>query len=188
MKTGLLLVDLQNDYFPGGAMELVGAEAAANRARELLQRFRAAGAPVWHVQHLAKRSGATFFLPGTPGAEIHRSLQPEAGEPVVVKHFPNAFRETGLLASLQEAGVGALVIAGAMSHMCVDATTRAAVDLGFSCTVVADACATRDLVFGGEAVPARQVHAAFMAALDGVYARVKTLEAVLAEGVPAQAS
>jgi len=184
MKTGLLLVDLQNDYFPGGAMELVGAEAVADRARELLQRFRAVGAPVWHVQHLTERPGATFFLPGTPGAEIHPALQPEDGETVVVKHFPNAFRETRLMESLREAGVEALVIAGAMSHMCIDATTRAAADLGFLCTVVADACATRDLAFRGEAVPARQVHAAFMAALNGVYARVATLEAFLAEGVP----
>jgi nicotinamidase-related amidase len=184
MGTGLLLVDLQNDYFPGGSMELVGAEAAGRKARELLSRFRAAGAPVWHVQHLAQRPGATFFRPGTAGAEIHPLVRPEPGEPVVVKHFPNAFRETGLLESLRGAGVENVVVAGAMSHMCIDATTRAAADLGFRCTVVADACATRDLVFRGEVVASRLVHAAFMAALDGAYARVTTLEEFLREGLP----
>jgi len=179
MKRALLLVDLQNDYFPGGRMELVGAEAAADAARNLLGAFRRAGEPVWHVQHVAQREGARFFLPGTPGAEIHAAVRPEPGEPVVVKHFPNAFRKTGLLESLRAAGIEALVIAGAMSHMCVDATTRAAADLGFSCTVAADACATRDLAFRGEVVPARSVHAAFMAALDGAYARVATVVEVL---------
>jgi nicotinamidase-related amidase len=100
---------------------------------------------------------------------------------VVVKHFPNAFRETGLLEALRGAGIEALVVAGAMGHMCVDATTRAAADLGFSCTVAADACATRDLAFRGQAVPAELVHAAFMAALEGAYARVVTVEVLLAE-------
>jgi len=183
VKTGLLLVDLQNDYFPGGRMELDGVEAAADRAGELLRAFRAAGEPVWHVKHVAQREGATFFLPGTPGAEIHPAVRPEPGEPVVVKHFPNAFRETGLLDGLRRAGIEALVIAGAMSHMCVDATTRAAADHGFVCTVVADACATRDLNFRGEAVPVRLVHAAFMAALDGAYARVASLEELLRDGL-----
>ncbi|HEY5791628.1 MAG TPA: cysteine hydrolase family protein [Gammaproteobacteria bacterium] len=172
MTTALLLVDLQNDYFRGGALELVGSDAAVGQAARLLAAWRAAGRPVVHVRHLSLRPGATFFLPGTPGAEIHPGVHPEAGEPVVEKHFPNSFRDTELQQTLQGRGVEALVICGAMSHMCIDATTRAAFDLGYRCSVAADACATRDLEFAGRRVAAADVHAAFMAALAAPYARV----------------
>lgn len=104
MTTALILIDLQNDYFPGGTMELVGAKAAVAQAARLLQAFRQRGLPVFHVQHIATRPGATFFLPGTPGAEIHRAVKPSEGEPAMVKHFPNAFRETALLESLAQPG------------------------------------------------------------------------------------
>jgi nicotinamidase-related amidase len=176
MKQGLLLIDIQNDYFTGGAMELVGMAAASAKAARLLARFRAGTGPVYFVRHLANRPGATFFLPGTKGAEIHGSVTPALGEPVITKHFPNSFRETDLLERLQRDGVGQLVIAGAMSHMCIDATTRAAFDLGFHCTVVEDACATRDLEFKGELIKAGEVHGAFMAALKMVYAEVLAIE------------
>jgi len=179
MKTALLLVDMQNDYFPGGAMELAGMAEAGARAGELLTACRRLKFPIFHVQHLALRPGAGFFLPGTPGAEIHPGVQPRPGEQVIQKHFPNSFRETGLKARLNEAGIEELVIGGAMSHMCIDATTRAAADLGFSCTVIHDACATRDLAFGGRVIPPAQVHGAFMAALSPLYARVWSLREFL---------
>jgi nicotinamidase-related amidase len=179
MKTALVLVDLQNDYFPGGAMELSGMAAAGARAGELLAACRSRGFPIFHVQHLALRPGATFFRPGTPGAEIHQSVQPRPGETVIPKHFPNSFRETGLAELLRGAGIEELIICGAMSHMCIDATTRAAADLGFRCTVVHDACAARDLAFGDLVIPAAQVHGAFMAALAPIYARVLSLEEFL---------
>jgi len=175
MKTALLLLDVQNAYFPGGAMELAGMSAAGARAGELLTACRRRDFPIFHVQHLALRPGAGFFLPGTPGAEIHPGAQPRPGEQVIQKHFPNSFRETGLKARLNEAGIEELVIGGAMSHMWIDATTRAAADLGFSCTVIHDACAARDLAFGGQVIPAAQVHGAFMAALSPLYARVWSL-------------
>ena len=98
---------------------------------------------------------------------------------MITKHFPNAFRDTGLLDALRSGGVTDLLIAGAMSHMCIDATTRAAFDLGFGCTVASDACATRDLSFAGETIPAAQVHAAFMAALAVPYARVAPVDELL---------
>jgi len=176
---GLLLVDIQNDYFPGGRMELRGMVEASRQAARLLHEFRARSLPIVHIQHLATRPGATFFLPGTSGSEIHASVSPSEGELVLEKHFPNAFRETGLLARLQFARAEELVICGAMSHMCIDATTRAAFDLGFRCTVAEDACATRDVQFKGETVPAAQVHAAFMAALASTYASVVTTDAYL---------
>lgn len=174
MATGLLLIDLQNDYFPGGPMELVGTEAAAQNARRLLDLFREQQKPVIHIQHLSLRPGAGFFLPGTPGVEIHPLVAPLANEPVVQKHFPNSFRDTNLLALLKEQGIERLAICGAMSHMCIDATTRAAFDLGITCTLAHDACATRDLEFAGTKVAAAQVHAAYMAALAAVYAQVLT--------------
>ena len=179
MKRGLLPVGIQNDYFTGGAMQLVGMEAAAGKASSLLQVFRDRSEPVVHVRHLSKRPGATFFIPGTPGAEIHPAVEPLPAEPVITKVFPNSFRGTNLDDLLKKQEVGHLVICGAMSHMCIDATTRAAFDLGFKCTVVEDACATRNLAFKGETVPAWAVHGAFMAALQGIYAEVVSAQDVM---------
>ncbi len=176
MTKALIIVDVQNDYFAGGAMELVGMEAAAANCQRLLQRFRDSGRPLFHIQHLAARPGATFFVPDTEGAEIHPSMQPAAAESVIVKNFPSAFRDTELHPMLQQAGIEELVICGAMSHMCIDTTTRAAFDLGYRCRVVADACATRDLEFDGHRVAARDVHAAFMAALAVPFAQIETAD------------
>lgn len=170
MKTALLLIDIQNDYFPGGAMELVGSGAAAAKAGQALGWFRARHWPVVHIQHLSVRPGAGFFLPGTVGAEFHPAVAPHPGETVIVKNFPNAFRATTLGEELKRQEVDRLAIAGMMSHMCVDATTRAAFDFGYPCVVLSDACATRDLEYGCSAIPAAQVHGAFMAALGQVYA------------------
>jgi nicotinamidase-related amidase len=170
--TALVVIDIQNDYFPGGAMELEGAEAAGVKAGEALSHFRAKKLPVIHVRHLSVRPGATFFLPGTRGAEIHSSVLPVEAETVVEKNFPNSFRDTQLKAALERLGVKNLVVAGMMTHMCVDASVRQAADLGYKVTLVADACATRAQSYGGETIPARQVHAAFLAALNGFYAKV----------------
>jgi len=170
--TALVVIDIQNDYFPGGAMELEGAEAAGAKAGEALAHFRKSGLPVVHVRHLSVRPGATFFVPGTRGAEIHTSVQPAAGEMVVEKNFPNSFRNTQLKDILENHKIKNLVVAGMMTHMCVDASVRQAADLGYKVTLLADACATRAQSFGGETIPARQVHAAFLAALNGFYAKV----------------
>jgi len=165
--TALLIIDVQNDYFPGGAMVLEGSEAAGARAREALDAARKRALPVIHVRHLSTRPGATFFLPGTAGADIHSSVRPAAGEPVIEKNFPNSFRGTPLQGLLEEKKIRNLVVAGMMTHMCVDASVRHAADLGYKVTLLADACATREQAFRGERVPARQVHTAFLAALNG---------------------
>jgi len=170
--TALLVIDIQNDYFPGGAMELEGADAAGEKASQALNFFRKKQMPVIHVRHLSTRPGATFFLPGTKGAEIHASVTPEKGETVVEKNFPNSFRSTGLKEILEKQQIKDLVVAGMMTHMCVDASVRHAADLGYKVTLLGDACATRAQSYGGESVPARQVHAAFLAALNGFYAKV----------------
>jgi nicotinamidase-related amidase len=181
MTQALLLIDLQNDYFPGGAMELVGSPEAGIQAGILLQVFRRAARPIVHIQHLATRPGATFFLPGTQGAQIHPGAAPRPDETVFQKHFPNSFRETPLESHLRGLGITRLVIAGMMTHMCIDTTVRAAFDLGFPCQLAGDACATRDLTWQGLRVPAAQVQAAFLAALDGTFTTVRSVADICAE-------
>lgn len=180
MNTALLLIDIQNDYFPGGAMELNGSEQAGVHAGTLLAAFRGRDLPVIHVQHVSTRSGATFFVPGTPGVEIHPGVAPRDGETVVRKHFPNSFRDTPLLQHLRERQITRLVIAGMMTHMCIDTTVRAAADLGFECVLAHDACATRALSFDGVTVAAESVQAAFLAALNGLFAKLQTVDDVCA--------
>jgi nicotinamidase-related amidase len=171
-ERALLIIDIQHDYFAGGKMELEGAEAAAENAASALEQFRRLGLPIFHVKHLSVRPGATFFIPGTTGVEIHQRVRPREGERMFEKNFPNSFRGTELDAALKAADAKELVVAGMMTHMCVDATVRQAVDLGYRVTLLGDACATRTQSFGGETIPARQVHAAFLAALNGFYAKV----------------
>lgn len=180
MTRALLLIDIQNDYFPGGAMELVGSPEAAARAGMLLDAFRDARLPVVHMQHVSLRPGATFFLPDTPGVEIHEHVAPANGETVLRKHFPNSFRDTGLLEHLRAGSVEELVIGGMMTHMCVDSSTRAATDLGFKCTLAGDACATRALALDGARVSAEHVQQAFLAALNGLFARVQAADEIRA--------
>ena len=184
MKPALILIDIQNDYFPGGKMQLESSLEASVQAATLLARFRAHGLPLIHIQHVSNRPGASFFLPDTEGVKIHANVTPLAGETVVQKHFPNSFRGTTLLERLRELEADNLIIAGMMTHMCVDATTRAAFDLGFGCSLAQDACATRALAFGEEHVAAAQVHAAFLAALNGLYAKVQSAAAIAAQIAP----
>ena len=176
MTLALVIVDIQNDYFPGGAHPLVGPEDAAVAARKVLEATRGRGGAVVHVQHVWDAPDAEFMRPGTPGVEIHESVAPRDGEPVVQKAHPNAFLDTSLEQELRERGVDHLVVCGMMTSMCVDATVRAAVDLGFGATVVHDACAAPDLEFGGETIPAHAVHGAFIAALGDGYADVRSAD------------
>jgi len=172
MSRALIIIDIQNDYFPGGRHELVGPEEAATAARTVLDRFRASREPVIHLQHVWDAPDAAFFAPGTPGVEIHESVRPANGEAVIQKAYPNGFLETDLEAELRAAGAESVVVCGMMTSMCVDATVRAAADLGFECTVVPEACATLDLNFRGAPIPAAQVHGAFLSALSDSYAQL----------------
>jgi nicotinamidase-related amidase len=180
MKMALLLIDIQNDYFPGGKRELEGSLEAGLQAQKVLTFFREKKWPVFHVQHIAVGPKAAFFLAGTEGAHIHENVRPLPGEVVIEKHFPNCFRETPLLDHLRREGVTQVVICGMMTHMCVDAGTRAAADFGFECIVLHDACATRALSFRDEIIPGPQVHGAFLAALGAAYAQVISLKEFLA--------
>jgi nicotinamidase-related amidase len=180
VSRALVVVDIQNDYFPGGAFPLVGPEAAAASARTLLDAFRTAGEPIVHLQHVWDEPEATFMRPGTEGVEIHPTVAPAAGEPVITKDAPNGFLRTSLEEQLRARSVDELVVCGMMTSMCVDATVRAGVDLGFRTTVVDDACAAPDLEFRGVKVPADAVGAAFLAALADGYASVLSSHDLLA--------
>lgn len=179
MKTALLLIDIQNDYFPGGKMELTGSEKAANNAERILARFRQNKDLVIHIRHLSVREDAAFFIPNTPGAEIHECLEPLAEEKIITKHFPNSFIHTELLSILQQQQIEHLVVAGMMTHLCVDATVRAAKDLGFTIELIGDACATKELELNGRKLKAEDVHASFLSALNYFYSNVVTTTAYL---------
>lgn len=172
MSRALVIVDIQNDYFPGGAHPLHEPEAAASAARATLERFRAAGEHVVHVKHVWEGPEATFMRPGTEGVEINDAVAPLPGEAVISKDAPNAFLRTPLEKELREHGVKEVVVCGMMTCVCVDATVRAAADLGFKVTLVHDACAAPALQFGEVNVSAPDVHAAFLAAFGYGYADV----------------
>ena len=164
-KRAVIVVDLQNEYLPTGKLGLVGIEPAVANAVRVIAAARAKGDLVVNIRHEIAEANPPFFVPGTDGVQIITAVAPQAGEPVIVKNHPNSFLKTELKKILDENGVEDVTIVGAMSHMCIDATTRAASDLGYKVTVVHDACATRDLEFSGQVVPAAQVHAALMSAL-----------------------
>ena len=178
-QSALVMIDCQNTY-RRGLMQLEGVEPALDEARRLLERVRALGVPVIHIQHDAG--------PGSPydiRAEIGRiadKVKPLEGEPVVVKHYPNSFVQTDLHERLQKLGVANLVIAGFMTHMCVNSTARGAFNLGYRPTVVAGATATRPLPTAtGGVVAASVLQEASLAALSDLFAVVVPRAADLPE-------
>lgn len=162
-NTALIIIDIQDFYFPGGLLPLVEPEKAALNAQKVLNAFRGKGLTVVHVRHNAKS-----------GAEINKLVKPIEGEKVISKDKANAFVGTELLAYLKDHHIQKLVLCGMQTHMCLEATTRAASDLGFDCTVIADACATRDLTYDGVIVKAKDVHYSTLSTLQGTYAKIKT--------------
>lgn len=174
----ILVVDLQNEYWPTGNFALHGIEAAAANAARVTDFARSKGDLVVNIRH--EMPDGPLFVPGTAGADINDIVQPAPGEPVITKNFPNSFRDTGLGALLKEKDIEDVIVIGAMSHMCVDATVRAANDLGYKTTTIHDACATRDLDFDGVTVSAAHVHAALMSALAFGYGEVISTDAFLA--------
>jgi len=180
-KKALIIIDIQNDYFEGGANPLVNSWEASLNTKRILEVFRKNKLPVIHIQHLSVRPGSSFFIPDTVGSEIHKHVFPVDGEKIIIKNYPNAFRDTELLDQLRSNSITELVICGMMTHMCVDATVRAAKDFGFNCFVIGDASATKDLEIQNNEIPAKQVHYAFLAALDYFYSTVKNTEEYIKE-------
>ncbi|HVY53220.1 MAG TPA: cysteine hydrolase family protein [Gammaproteobacteria bacterium] len=179
MKTALLLVEIQNDYFPNGRMCIEKSTYVAAKAKQILQAYRAREWPVIHVQQISTRPNDTYFLPCTKGAEFHPDLQPTKGEIIVKKHYPNSFRDTNLLNVLNKNHINHLTICGMMTHNAIDATTKAAYDNGFMCTVLHDACATKDIHFNDSIIPAHNVQNSFLAALEPIYASVLSSDSFL---------
>ncbi|WP_415718531.1 cysteine hydrolase family protein [Maridesulfovibrio sp.] len=179
-KKALIIIDIQNDYFPGGKFTLDNSEKSGAKAAQVLNHFREKGLPVIHVQHISVKDGAAFFLPQTKGMEIHECVKPLADEIVVIKNFPNSFLQTTLESELKEREIEELIICGMMSNMCVDATTRAAGDMGYKCTVVHDACCGAGLEFNGVKVGSTEVHAGFMASLGMSYAQMLSADELTA--------
>lgn len=169
MNTALLLLEIQNDYFPQGKMPLGKSIEASLKAQVVLEAAREKKLPIAHLQHISTRPDATFLLPCTKGAEFHPNAQPAKGEAIIKKHYPNSFKDTSLLTFLTKNKVKHLLVCGMMTHLTVDATVRAAYDLGFSCTIIHDACAAIDLEFNQTPIAAEHVHHAFLAALQPTY-------------------
>lgn len=140
-QTALVLIDIQNDYFKGGAMELENSDKAGQNAGKLLNYFRQNGVPVIHVRHENATSIATFFIPGTDGARIHKCVEPKEGETVILKHFPDSFMETELGNVLEKMSIKHLVIGGMQSNVCVKATTLKALEKKYTVTVAEDTLA-----------------------------------------------
>lgn len=172
MTRALILVDIQNDYFDGGLWPVEEMDHVAQAASDVLSAARKSGDLVIHIRHEATSETAPFFRPGTSGADIHPSVTPIQNEAVVLKHRPNSFHQTDLHDRLQAAAVQDVTIIGAMTQMCIDATARAARDLGYNVTLVADACGAKSMTFGDTALTANQVQAAFMVPLAMSYASV----------------
>lgn len=166
-STALIIIDIQDFYFPGGAAELVEPEKAGKNAKQLLSHFRENDGLVIHVKHIFK-----------PGGDIHKLVEPIEGEKIISKTEVNAFLNSDLDEYLKKNNINKVVLCGMQTHMCLEAGTRAAHDLGYECTVVEDACTTRDLKFGEETVKARDVHYSTLATLKS-YAMVVSLDEFL---------
>lgn len=170
-NAAVVVIDAQREYVDG-KLPLAGAGPALSEIANLLARARAAGTRIIHVQHRGRPGGA--FGPDTPGYPIDDAVRPETGEPVIQKGLPNAFAGTDLKAQLDAAGQTDIIIVGFMTHMCVEATARAAIDLGLKATIIAAATATRDLPdpLTGQPVAAAEVQRNALTALNDRFAVV----------------
>jgi nicotinamidase-related amidase len=161
-KSALLLIDIQDFYFPGGKLPLVEPEKAAQNAAKLLDWFRKEKLPVIYVRHNSE-----------PGGKINDIVKPLPNEKIFSKDAVNCFVGTNLLDYLKSNKIDTLVICGMQTHMCVEAATRAASDYGFKCILIHDACATKDLKYGDRLIKAEDVHYSTLATLKN-YATVES--------------
>ena len=165
IKTALLIIDIQNFYFPGDGPGLVNVVPASLNAREILLTFRDKKQLVIHVRHKSSK-----------GFEIHKNVEPIAGEKIITKEEVNSFQNTDLLEYLKKNEITRLVIIGMQTHLCLEAATRAGHDFGFECVVVGDACATKDVKYGDRVIKAEDVHYSTLATIDNTYGKVIDLK------------
>lgn len=171
MREALLIIDVQNDYFPGGTCELYYVYEAEKKIQSLIQESRTQNRPIIYIQHINPPED-TFFLEDTYGCEISERIKPLPDDKVIIKYYPNSFYKTELDSYLKEKDIKKLIVCGMMTHMCVDTTVRAAMDYGYEVDLVADGCATMDLEISGEVIPAQIVQKAFLASLKDVFAKI----------------
>ena len=169
-NSALIMVDCQNTY-RRGVMQLTNVESAIMEAQKLLQMARDLKVPIIHIQHDAG-VGTPYDVTAEVG-QISVEVAPKNGENVITKNYPNAFIATPLEAQLKALGIDNLVLAGFMTHMCINSTARGAFNLGFKPTVVASACATRNLVgANGKTIDAQTIHYSALAAVRDLFAVV----------------
>lgn len=180
MRQGLLIIDVQNDYFKGGKMTLAQPEKALHQINRLEEHFLANHLPIIYIQHLKNNSNADFFGIGTTGSLLQPALNNQPTSVIIEKHYPNSFYQTNLQQTLTELGVTQLVITGMMTHMCVDSTTRASQELGYQPILIADTTATKNLIYDGLEVSAANVQSAFLSALQP-FAQVMTTQHFLSQ-------
>jgi nicotinamidase-related amidase len=162
----LIMIDCQNTYVHG-VMALDGVAFALDQAAELLERARSAGIPIVHIQHDAGE-GSPYDIRGESG-QIVEQVAPRGDEPVIVKHFPDSFVQTDLDDRLKAGATQNLVLAGFMTHMCVNSTARGAFNLGYTPTVVAGATATRPLPGPSGVVSSAALQAGSLAAIADLF-------------------
>lgn len=172
MKQALLVIDVQNDYFSGGKMELAQPEAALDKINLLEVHFLKQGLPIIYIQH-TKPKNADFFEAGTVGAELHPKLKIHTDSLIIEKHFPDSFYDTKLEAMLQTLAVEQLVLCGMMTHMCITATTKAVQAQALDPIVVTDATATKELIIEGKKKSAADIQAESLSQLEK-FAKLQT--------------
>ncbi len=171
MKKALIIIDLQNDYFKDGNMELVDIDIVLNNTNKLIKYAREKEYKIYFIQHFSTKESATFFIPNTDGVKLHKDLDIQ-NDIIIKKNYPNSFRDTVLHQELQKEQIKDLIICGAMTHMCIDTTVRAGFDLGYNINLIEDACATKDLKFKDYTIKSKDVHNSFISALGGVFCKV----------------
>lgn len=165
----LIIVDAQNEY-RDGILPLTGFDSAVLEIQKLLTRARAAHIPVIHVVHKGNADAKAFNCNGRSVAIVDE-LKPLPEESIIEKRYPSSFTQTELEAKLQSLGKNTLIVTGFMTHMCISSTTREAAERGYLCTIVEDACATRDLPDGrGGSIPAATIQSTALAALRDRFA------------------
>lgn len=165
----VVMVDCQNEYVDG-VLALPGVGPALDQCKTLLARARKAGTPIIHIAHRGQPGGAVFDPDGHSG-QIADAAAPQGDEPVIGKTLPNAFAGTELDAALKKTGLKEIILAGFMTHMCISATARSALDHGYRATVIDGATATRDLPDGrGGVLKAADLHRASLVALSDRFA------------------
>lgn len=164
-RTALLIIDVQEFYFPGGFNPLVEPENASQNATVMLEHFRSNDDLVVHIKHATEKDSL-----------IHQNVQPEKGEKVIKKSHINSYQDTDLLAYLKDSNINQVVICGMMTHMCVEAVARASADFSFDVIVIDDACATRDVVYNNDTVIAADVHNSTLGTINRYYGKVMTVK------------